>query len=691
MRPFFYLVIILFAQLSFSAGPAHAADYDVVVYGGTSGGVVAAIQAARMGKRVVLIEPGRHLGGLTSGGLGATDIGNKGAIGGLSREFYRKLGAHYAKDESWTWQKRTEYRSRRQQGNEQAIWTFEPHVAENTYRNWLKEFEVSVHFEQRLDLKKGVSKTGPRIDSILMESGMRISGKVFIDATYEGDLMAVAGVSYHVGRESKATYGETLNGVQTRNAIHHQFIKEVDPYVNPGDPSSGLLPGIRAEGPGEEGAGDRGVQAYCFRMCTTDVPENRVAWKKPAGYDPLLYELLLRNFDAGDRRVPWNPILMPNRKTDVNNNYAVSTDFIGQNYDYPDADYKRRAEIIQEHLTYQQGLMWTLANHPRVPEEIRREFQTWGLAKDEFPDSDHWPHQLYIREARRMISDYVMTEANCLGIKTVDDAVGLAAYTMDSHNIQRYVRDGKVVNEGDVQVGGFSPYPIAYRSIRPRQAECENLLVPVALSASHIAYGSIRMEPVFMVLGQTAATAACQAIDQNVAVQGISYPALRERLVADGQVLVWTGPKRKPPINPKKLPGVVLDDIDAEVEGIWKSSRSVDDFVGVAYRHDQNLDQGSATARFRPEIPQAGLYEVRVAYTANPNRADNVQVVVESADGKRELTLNQKRKPDHAPFQTLGRFRFEKGRAGSVTLSNRGANGYVVIDAAQFLPVEKTE
>ncbi len=681
---------LLFLSTTLLGAEPAATEYDIVVYGGTSGGVVAAVQAAKMGKSVLLIEPGRHLGGLTAGGLGATDIGNKAAIGGLSREFYRKLGAHYARPEAWTWQKRDEYRSRRK-GNATEMWTFEPHVAEQTYRDWLAEYHIPVRFEERLDLKQGVVKTGPHIEAIVMESGLRVTGRVFIDATYEGDLMAVAGVSYHVGRESNATYGATINGVQTKNALYHQFIKPVDPYVKPGDPASGLLPGIRQDGPGEEGAGDRGVQAYCFRMCTTDVPENRVSWTKPKDYDPLKYELLLRNFDAGDHRVPWHPTPMPNRKTDVNNNYAVSTDYIGANYDYPEADYDRRAEIIQAHLSYQQGLMWTLANDPRVPEEIRREFQTWGLAKDEFVETDHWPHQLYIREARRMISDYVMSEKNCIGTRTADDAVGLAAYTMDSHNIQRYVRDGRVLNEGDVQVGGFSPYPIAYRSIRPKEGECDNLLVPVALSASHIAYGSIRMEPVFMVLGQSAATAACQAIDQRVSVQRIDYAAFKQQLQADGQVLVWTGPRRKPPIDAASLPGIVVDDLDAKVTGIWKPSKSVDDFVGTAYRHDQDQRNGELSAEFRPQIPEAGWYEVRIAYTPSSNRADNVPVTVHSTDGTKTIKVNQKKKPDHGAFHAIGRFRFEKGTKGRVVISNRDTNGYVVIDAVQFLPVKDPE
>jgi adenylosuccinate lyase len=333
-----------------------------------------------------------------------------------------------------------------------------------------------------------------------MESGREFSGKMFIDATYEGDLMAKAGVSYHVGREANSVYNEQLNGVQVARTIHHQFTKKVDPYVKAGDPSSGLLPGIEKD-PGEEFSGDKKVQAYNFRMCTTDVPENRRDWEKPANYDERWFELALRNVEAGDDRISWAPSGMPNRKTDTNNNFAISTDFIGQNWDYPEADYETRAKIWKAHEDWQKGLMWTYAHHPRVPEKIREAFQKFGLAKDEFLDTDNWPRQLYVREARRMISDYVMTERNCRRTEVVEDSVGMGAYNMDSHNIQRFVTaEGFVRNEGDVQVGS-RPYPISYRSIRPKAEHCTNLLVPVCLSASHIAYGSIRMEPVFMVTG----------------------------------------------------------------------------------------------------------------------------------------------------------------------------------------------
>lgn len=511
---------LMLAHLSCQSGAP--ASYDVVVYGQTSAGVMAAVQAKRMGKTVILVGPDKHLGGLTSGGLGATDIGNKVAIGGLSREFYRRMGEYYGEPEKWT---------------------FEPHAAEQVFEDLISENQIEVRRDEWLDRTpgKGVEMEGDRIASITMLSGRTIRGRMFIDATYEGDLMAAAGVSYTVGREANSLYGETLNGVQVGQARYHQFDAPVDPYVRPGDPSSGLLAGIMAGSPGEDGTGDKRVQAYCFRMCLTDSTENSVPLPKPVGYDSTRYELLLRTILAGANK-HWAGFFttdrMPNRKTDSNNAGPVSTDNIGMNYDYAEASYAERRRIFEEHERYQKGFMWFLSNDPRVPEELRATVGRWGLPKDEFVDNGHWPHQLYVREARRMVGSYVMTQNDCEGKTGITNSIGMGAYTMDSHHVQRYVDDeGHVRNEGDVQVGGFGPYPIAYGAIVPKRGEAGNLLVPVGLSASHIAYGSIRMEPVFMVLGQSAATAAVLAMDAGVAVQDVDYARLRERLLADRQVL----------------------------------------------------------------------------------------------------------------------------------------------------------
>lgn len=533
--------------------------YDVVIYGGTSAGIASAIQVSRMGKSVILIEPTRRIGGLTTGGLGQTDIGNKQVVGGIAREFYRNIRQYYDHPDNWKWQKKEEYMDSgqtRTERDEEAMWTFEPSAALSVYQKMLNDEKITLVHGQRLNRKTGVKKQNDRILSIEMEDGSKYTGKMFIDATYEGDLMATAGVSYSIGREANETYGETLNGVQANrinntlswtistNGYNHNFSDGVDPYIVKGDPTSGLLPYIIEGGrPGIDGHGDRKIQAYCFRMTLTDHPENKIPFQKPANYNELNYELLFRNYEVAGgseaNQIPWINSPMPNRKTDTNNRRGFSTDFIGQNYTYPEADYEEREKIIQAHRDYQQGLMWTLAFHPRIPTNIRNEVSKWGTCKDEYEkDSNGWQQQLYIREARRMKSDYVMTQKNCERIEIVDDPVGMGAYGMDSHHVQRYVdANGFVQNEGNVEAPVSAPYPISYRSIVPKRSECRNLLVPVCVSSTHIAFGSIRMEPVFMVLGQSAATAACQAIDSEKTVQDIDYALLREQLLKDKQVL----------------------------------------------------------------------------------------------------------------------------------------------------------
>lgn len=682
--------VLLCLLLPAAAFAADRHSYDIVVYGGTSGGVAAAVQAGKMGKSVALIEPGSHLGGLTSGGLGATDIGNKSAIGGMSREFYRRVKKYYASPAAWKQERAEQYRSPRQASGEDTMWTFEPKVAEALMNAWVAEEKVDVFLQERLDLKDGVAKSAGRIKSLRMESGRTFEGRMFIDASYEGDLLAKAGVSYTIGREANSQYDETLNGVQVRNAIHHQFVAGVDPYVKRGDPSSGLLPGLHGNPPGEEGSADKRVQAYCFRMCVTDAPDNRIPFAKPMDYDELRYELLFRNFEAGEKRIPWAPTMMPNRKTDTNNNYGFSTDNIGMNYEWPDGDYATRESIFKEHLAYQQGLLWTLANHPRVPESIRKEVSRWGNCRDEFPELAGWSHQLYVREARRLVGMYVMTQHNCQGREIAPDPVGLAAYTMDSHNVQRYVDSQKQVrNEGDVQVGGFSPYGISYRALVPKESECTNLLVPVCLSATHISYGSIRMEPVFMVLGQSSATAACQAIDAGVTVQKVDYAKLRARLLADQQVLEWKypSPPRPLPIDPAKLPGTVLDDESLVREGDWSLSTSVGGYVGVGYWHDGH--EGKKTARFTTRLKASGTFEVRMSYSPNGNRATNVPVTVHHAAGETKVKVNQRQTPPiDKTFVSLGRFQFKSEQDAMVSVSNEGADGHVIVDAVQFLPVK---
>ncbi|WP_194777537.1 FAD-dependent oxidoreductase [Pararhodonellum marinum] len=541
--------IILASLLIFSVISCHPKEenydiYDLVIYGGTSAAVTAAVQAKKMGKTVIMVSPDIHLGGLSSGGLGFTDTGDKSVIGGLAREFYHRIYMHYQQEDAWKWQKREEYGNVGQgtpaiDGDARTMWIFEPHAAEKVFEDFVKEYDIEIHRDEWLDRENGVKMENGRIKSITTLSGKTFEGKMFIDATYEGDLLAAAGVSYHVGRESNDTYGETWNGVQYGVFQHrHYFYEPIDPYLNPGDPSSGLLPEISDEQLAENGTGDNKVQAYNFRMCLSQHPDNRVAFPKPEGYDPDRYELLARVYASGwdETFDKYDPI--PNLKTDTNNHGPFSTDYIGKNYAYPEASYEERKAIIKEHEAYQKGLMYYLANDPKVPEAVRTEMGKWGLAKDEFTDNGNWPHQLYVREARRMIGDYVMTEHDVLGAKTIPQSIGMGSYALDSHNIQRIVGpEGHVQNEGDIGVKPKEPYSISYGTIIPKKQECENLLVGICVSSSHTAFGSIRMEPVFMILGQSAATAAALAIDENIAVQDLPYEKLQERLKSDGQVM----------------------------------------------------------------------------------------------------------------------------------------------------------
>jgi len=514
-------------------------ETDVCIYGASSGGVAAAVTVAKAGLRVVVLQPGKHVGGMTTGGLGWTDFGRKHVIGGLSRTFYNQVGQHYGLEDEWQ---------------------FEPSVAEAVYAGWIAEHGIDVRYGHYLE---SVESDERRIVSITMLGGLRVKARIFMDCSYEGDLMAKAGVSFHVGRESNAAYGETLNGIQVRDL--HQFGLAVDPYVNPGDASSGLLPQVEEIDLSlHQGGGDHRVQAYCFRMCMTDDPVLKINWEKPANFDPVQYVLATRWFNTArdgqspthsadpiahirDNGVPGKFDILPNKtpggfhKTDTNNHGAFSSDFIGRSWDWPSASYEERETLFQDHVEYQRGLYWHLANEPAIPQRARDAYGRWGLASDEFTDTEHWPHQLYIRECRRMIGDYVITEHDCYQKSVAEDSVGMGSYTMDSHNCSRFVQveggAARVLNEGDVQIPPTDPYPVSYRSIVPKKGEAPNLFVPVCFSASHISYGSARMEPVFMVLGESAGLAAKLCLDDGCDVQDLSYDALRAELVKAGQVL----------------------------------------------------------------------------------------------------------------------------------------------------------
>ena len=667
-------VFALFPSIA-SAQPQAARTVDVAIYGGTASGAIAAVAAAREGKGVLLLGPGKHVGGMVSGGLGATDVGNAGAIGGYAREFFDRVKGYYIQKYGM---------SSAQVKDCAGGFRFEPHVAERVLHDMLQEAKVAVLFEQPL---AKVTMDGVAIRSVTMRSGLQVNAKVFIDASYEGDVMAKAKVSYTVGREASDKYHESIAGVQKHSPAHQWPVK-----ISPFREGKSLLPLVQSEPTCPPGSGDRKTQAYNFRLCMTQDPQLRVPFPKPANYDPARFELLARYLaKRPDVKVGqlMNPVKVPNGKTDTNNNGPFSTDHIGGNWAYPDADDAMRAKIWQDHLDYQQGFHYFLANDPRVPAALHKEMNSWGLAKGEFEDTQHWPHQLYVREARRMLGVYVMTQLDIMDKRLKADSVGLGSYNTDSHHVQRVVgSDGFVINEGDFQER-VSPYAIPYRSLVPKASECSNLLVPVCMSASHVAYGTIRMEPVYMILGQASGVAAALAVDDKTDVQKVAIDKLQAKLKSQKAVLSPEGLSKSAVSSAKridaaKLAGIVVDDEQAEKTGAWVHSTSAGPFVGSGYLHDNHEEPGKRKVRFTPKLLKAGDYEVRLFYAPHGNRATNALIVVHHDGEEKSFRVNQRLAHDEKGHR-LGTFRFGVGECW-VEIRNDAADGYVIADAVQWIP-----
>lgn len=510
--------------------------YDVVIYGGNSAGIIAAIQCARMGKSVVLIAPNQHLGGMTINGLSCVDVTDPALVGGLTHEFFHNVWLHYLNPINWRWEKFhfIESQANKHPLNIETMWLVEPHVAEQIFNSMLLDSNVVIEKEERLERKMAVSKKNQNIVQIVMESGKVFSGKIFIDASYEGDLMAAAGISYVVGREPNSLYNERRNGIRPKATMD----LSIDPYIIPGNTKSGLLPRVFDDLGGETGQGDYGVQAYNYRICLTDLKSNAIKIEKPENYDEFEYELIFRALNSRNYSTNFfKQTALPNKKIDANHSGTISTDYVGMSWDYPEADYDSRDQIAKKHEQWQRGLLWTLQNHPRVPKKIRRFYASWGLPKDEFIDNHHWPYELYVREGRRMVSDYIITENTVFSSGNILDSIGVTSYFLDSHAIKYYVDERGLLRTDGGIYQKIQPFSISYRAIVPRRVECLNLLVPVCLSASHVAFSAIRMEPIFMILGQSAATAACLAIDLKCSVQDVSYKLLKKQLLEDQQIL----------------------------------------------------------------------------------------------------------------------------------------------------------
>ena len=657
----FYLLLFVSFKVA-----GQKATYDICIYGGTAAGVIAAYTGKMMGKSVLLIEPSKHPGGLTTGGLGFTDIGNKYAISGLSLDLYRRIGKHYGRFEQWI---------------------FEPGVAEKILVGYIERSGAPVLYDYRI---VSANKEQGFIKNIVLEnssnpfaaSNKTISAKMFIDCSYEGDLMARAGVSYTVGREDNSLYNETYNGVRMEET--HQFPDGVDPYKTPGDTASGLLWGISSEKLAPKGTGDKKVQTYNYRVCLTNKKENSIPIMKPENYDPSVYELLVRYIDKkkpvnlNDRVLKID--LMPNGKTDINNNGPFSTDMIGMNYQYPEGDYNTRKKIAKQHEDYVKGLMYFIGHDERIPLHLRNEMLQWGYPKDEYIDNNHFTPQMYVREVRRMVGAYVMTQNNCEGREVVSDAIGMAAYTMDSHNCQRVVVNGMVKNEGDVQKGGFGPYPIAYRSLTPKAAECKNLLVPVCLSASHIAYGSIRMEPVFMALAQSATVAASRAIDTKKTVQEVDVKKVQQLL-------------KENPLADGSEAEILVDNDDVNhvmIKGNWRKEKSGS--FGPSRFSNNAADTSTGFIQFTPKIRKNGKYGVYTYYTKTDNTAPETNILINDGTKVNEVKVAKDgviiSGQTSGSWISLGTFQIEKDKKPYVKILNKGREGVVNADAVLFVPVK---
>lgn len=685
-----FILSLCAASLLFPTRVSIAADQpqsaDVIVYGATPGGFCAAIAAAREGASVLLLEPTAHVGGVNTGGLSFSDSNQtvRSTVMGLFDEWHRRIEADY--------QSRGVKLPYQVSVKNNAVWTYEPHVAARVTKQMLDEAKVVVLTERPLT---AVEKDGPRIVAIVTDQG-RFQGKTFIDATYEGDLMAAAHVSWTIGREGRKEYGESLAG--------KQYTKRTLP-ISGFDDAGKPLPFITHTERGDDEAGDSNVMTYSFRLCLTDNPANRVPMPKPKRYDPAKFELIRRYALTGGPGIGIDLYPLPGGKFDGNNSIGgqFSLGLIGACNGWSEASPAERQKIWETHKEYTLEFYHFLTTDPAIPEATRKRYAALGLCKDEFPETGHFSPQLYVREGRRMKGEYVVTQKDILNEPEKDDPIVVSSFPIDSHDCRRIaLAGGGVINEGTIfpvrmkgRPHGY-PYHIPYRAILPKRAECTNLLVPVALSSTHVAISSIRVEPTWMILGQSAGIAAALAAKDERGVHDLPYPRLRERLLAQGQVLELPELPELPPeppvvvnIDPKSLPGIVLDDEAAELSGEWSRSTNFKPHIGRGYRHDERRGDGQAKAVFRFRAPKSGEYELRMAYSAHETRAKAVPVAVQSGSHRALLKVDQTVPlPKDQPFRPIGRCRLEADVETVITVSNDQTEGFVILDALQLLPVE---
>ena len=663
--------------------------FDVVVFGATPGGVTAAVGAAREGATVALVEPMDIVGGVMTSGLSFSDSNqtDRRTLLGLFEETHLRIEAYYkAKGIKLPYSVAVK---------DQSKWTYEPHVAAKVFDDMLGEAKVKIFLNERL---VSVKKNGARIQSFNTRSNT-FTAKVFVDCTYEGDLMAKAGVSYVVGREGRKDYGESLAGKQFPKAP----VK-----ASPFDAQGKLLPLMTAKEAGDPEAGDKGVMTYSYRLCITTNDANKVPFSKPANYAPARYELVKRFMAASQPKRPlFDFYNLPNGKWDGNNSIGgqISLGLVGENWGWPEASYEERDQMWQAHKDYTAGLIWFMQHDESVPEAVRKEMNRWGLAKDEFAKWDNWPPVLYVREGRRMVGEYVLTQSDIITNVTKPDVICIGSFPIDSHDVQRVATaDGKgFIAEGTifpVRIPGYGigyRHQLPYRAITPKRAECQNLLVPVSLSSTHVAISSVRVEPTWMALGQSAGIAAALAAKTKQAVQDLPYPTLREHLLAQKQVLEI--PPLPPKqinasangkgIDPKTLKGIVLDDAEATATGEWQRSTNFKNFIGRGYVHDGNEHKGGLKMVFKTTITEAGKYELRMAYSPHETRAAKVPITVESGGKEVKVFFNQQESlPSGEAFRTVGTFTLSAGKDTTITVSNEGTEGFVIVDALQLVKVK---
>jgi hypothetical protein len=663
-----------------------AADQaDVVVYGSTPGGFCAAIAAAREGASVILLEPTNHVGGVNTGGLSFSDSNQtvRSTVMGLFDEWHRRIEQDYtARGVKLPYQVAVKNNDK---------WTYEPHVAQRVTQQMLDEAKVRVLTRRILT---SVVKDGERIVQLRTSDGDFVA-KTFVDATYEGDLLAAAGVSWTIGREGRDEFQESLAGKQYTKAK-----LPISGFDDAGKP----LPFITATELGDEMAGDSLVMTYSFRLCLTADPAKRVPFPQPAAYDPARFELFRRYARLNKGGVGFDMYPLPGNKIDGNNSIGgqFSLGMVGACNGWSEANAAERQKLWEAHKQYTLEFLHFLTTDESVPEQVRKRFADLGLCKDEFAEHGHWPPQLYVREGRRLKGMYVVSQKDILDRPEKDDPIVVSSFPIDSHDVRRVaLPDGGVMNEGTIfpvrmkgRPHGY-PYHIPYRAILPLPTECANLLAPVPLSCTHVAMSSIRVEPTWMILGQSAGIAAALAAKEGVAVQKLAYPKLRDRLVAQGQVLeLPTLPELpSPPAGPisipvDSLPGIVLDDESAELKGDWQVSINFKPYIGQGYRHDDKRGDGNSQAVFRFKTPKTGEYELRMAYSAHETRAKKVPVVIQSGDQKATMHVDQTVPLSSGQaFRPVGKCQLVGGAESTITVTNTGTEGFVILDALQLVPV----